>query len=132
MWIGGEDMRKKFISMTRACVVCALILILGVSVTAQSFDAIKSQVKVQILQNGMKFIVLERLEAPVVSFHVYADVGSANESYGITGISHLLEHMAFKGSKLVGTTNYEEEIKVLEELDDLYKMIKTGQAEAKL
>ncbi|MGB6339518.1 MAG: pitrilysin family protein [Candidatus Aminicenantaceae bacterium] len=122
-------MREKLVLMNRACVVCALFLVLGVSIAAQTFDAIKSQVKVHVLENGMKFIVLERHEAPVVSFHVYADVGSANESYGITGISHLLEHMAFKGSKLVGTTNYEEEVKVLEELDALYEKLKAEQAE---
>jgi predicted Zn-dependent peptidase len=118
--------------MNRACVVCALVLVLGVSIAAQTFDAIKSQVKVHVLENGMKFIVLERHEAPVVSFHVYADVGSANESYGITGISHLLEHMAFKGSKLVGTTNYEEEVKVLEGLDALYEKIKAEQVKVNL
>jgi predicted Zn-dependent peptidase len=121
-------MRKRFVLINRVCVVCVLILVLNVSITAQTFDAIKSQVQVHVLENGMKFIVLERHEAPVVSFHVYADVGSANESYGITGISHLLEHMAFKGSKLVGTTNYEEEVKVLEELDALYMKIKAEQA----
>ncbi|HUU52169.1 MAG TPA: pitrilysin family protein [Candidatus Heimdallarchaeota archaeon] len=125
-------MREKLVLMNRACVVCALFLVLGVSIAAQTFDAIKSQVKVHVLENGMKFIVLERHEAPVVSFHVYADVGSANESYGITGISHLLEHMAFKGSKLVGTTNYEEEVKVLEGLDALYEKIKAEQAKVNL
>jgi len=124
-------MKKRLVLMKRACFVCALFFVLGLSITAQTFDAIKSQVKVHVLENGMKFIVLERHEAPVVSFRVYADVGSANESYGITGISHLLEHMAFKGSKLVGTTDYEEEIKVLEELDVLYEKIKTEQAKAK-
>ena len=122
-------MSKKFVLMNRTCFVCALVLVLGVSITAQTFDAIKNQVKVHALENGMKFIVLERHEAPVISFHVYADVGSANESYGITGISHLLEHMAFKGSKVVGTTNYEEEIKILEELDALYDKIKAEQAQ---
>ena len=98
---------------------------------AQTFEAVKNQVKVHTLENGMKFIVLERHDAPVVSFHVYADVGSANESYGITGISHLLEHMAFKGSKVLGTTDYEAEIKVLEELDALYDEIKKEKAKAK-
>jgi predicted Zn-dependent peptidase len=120
-------MKKRLVLMKRACFVCALFFVLGLNITAQTFDAIKRQVKVHILENGMKFIVLERHEAPVVSFHVYADVGSANESYGITGISHLLEHMAFKGSKIVGTTDYEEEIKVLEELDALYDKIKAAQ-----
>jgi predicted Zn-dependent peptidase len=120
-------MRERTVLMNRTCAVCALLLVLCVPITAQTFDAIKSQVKVLVLGNGMKFIVLERHEAPVVSFHVYADVGSANESYGITGISHLLEHMAFKGTKRVGTTGYEEELKVLEELDTLYDKIKSEQ-----
>jgi predicted Zn-dependent peptidase len=83
----------------------------------QTFEAVKKQVKTHVLPNGMKFIVLERHGAPVASFHVYADVGSANESYGITGISHILEHMAFKGSKTVGTKNYAAESKILDQLD---------------
>ena len=98
---------------------------------AQSFDALKSQVRTHILANGMKWIVLERQEAPVASFHVYADVGSANESYGITGISHILEHMAFKGTETVGTTDYARESKVLAELDAAYAALKAEQAKPK-
>lgn len=91
--------------------------------SGQTFDKMKAGVKEKTLENGMKFIVLERHEAPVVSFHVYADVGSAQESYGITGISHLLEHMAFKGTKEVGTKDYEAEAKVLKKLDAMYDKI---------
>lgn len=106
----------------------AICLVFNISLLAQTFENIKNQVKVHLLKNGMKFIVLERHEAPVVSFHVYADVGSANESYGITGISHLLEHMAFKGTKIAGTKDYEAEKKILEELDILYDEMKTEKA----
>ncbi|MBN1831089.1 MAG: insulinase family protein [Deltaproteobacteria bacterium] len=87
---------------------------------AQTFDEMEASVKEHVISNGMKFIVLERHEAPVVSFHVYADVGSANESYGITGISHLLEHMAFKGTTTVGTKDLNSELAVYEKLDPLY------------
>ena len=97
---------------------------------AQTFGSIKSQVKVHTLANGMKFIVLERHDAPVVSFHVYADVGSANESYGITGISHLLEHMAFKGTTTVGTTDYAAESKMLDEIDVVYDQIQREEVKA--
>ncbi|MFQ5720909.1 MAG: M16 family metallopeptidase [Candidatus Aminicenantales bacterium] len=111
-----------------------LLLVLIASVTfclqAQTFEAIKSQVKTHTLANGLKFIVLERHDAPVVSFHVYADVGSANESYGITGISHLLEHMAFKGTRTVGTKDYQAEAKILKEMDALYDQIKREKAKA--
>jgi predicted Zn-dependent peptidase len=105
-----------------------LLLLLSFSVMqqpvySQSFDHIKTSVEEFTLDNGMKFIVLERHEAPVVSFHIYADVGSANESYGITGISHLLEHMAFKGSQVVGTNNYEAEAILFPQMDDLYEKL---------
>lgn len=108
------------------------VTVLVISPLAQTFEEMKSQVRVHGLDNGMKVIVLERHDAPVVSFHVYADVGSANESYGITGISHLLEHMAFKGSMTVGTLNYTEEAKILAEMDALYDEIKREKAKAKL
>lgn len=109
----------------------AIISVLNLSLVAQTFDAVKSRVKVHTLKSGMKFIVLERHEAPVVSFHIYADVGSANESYGITGISHLLEHMAFKGTKIVGTKDYEAEKKILAELDALFDQITREKAKAR-
>ncbi len=89
--------------------------------SSQTFEAVKKRVKTHVLPNGMKFVVLERHGAPVVSFHIYADVGSVNESYGITGISHLLEHMAFKGSKVVGTLDYAAESKILDQLDSAYE-----------
>lgn len=100
------------------------LIIFNSALFSQGLESMASKVKVKTLSNGMKFIVLERHEAPVVYFHVYADVGSANESYGITGISHLLEHMAFKGTKTVGTKNYEEEAKILDEMDNLYARIR--------
>ncbi|HDQ00329.1 MAG TPA: insulinase family protein, partial [bacterium] len=106
-----------------AVFILLCLFIASQSAQAQLFDAMKAQVKEQRLDNGMTFIVLERHDAPVVSFHVYADVGSANESYGITGISHLLEHMAFKGTKIVGTTDFEAEIKLFEQMDVLYDQI---------
>jgi hypothetical protein len=64
------------------------------------------------LDNGMKFIVLQNREAPVVSFVTYADVGGANEPDGKTGVAHFLEHLAFKGTRKIGTTNYEAEAKI--------------------
>ena len=96
----------------------------------QNLDKMKSQVQEKTLKNGMKFIVMEQHETPVASFHVYADVGSAQETYGITGISHILEHMVFKGTTTVGTKDYAAEAKVLAELDQVYE--KLSRAEQRL
>jgi len=112
--------RKSFvITALLVLILCGLLP----TVLAQTFEDIEKQVKEYTLANGMKFIVLERHEAPVVSFHTYADVGSVNEVPGITGISHLLEHMAFKGTKIIGTKDYEAEVKVLARLDSVYAEI---------
>lgn len=100
----------------------------GLKSNAQTFDHIKDKVKVHTLGNGMKWIVLERNDAPVASFHIYADVGSVNESYGITGISHLLEHLAFSGTKVVGTTDYSKESALLDSQDALFDQIQEEKA----
>jgi predicted Zn-dependent peptidase len=121
-------LRKTLIS--RPAIALAALVLMNLALAAQSFEGIKKQVKSHVLPNGMKFIVLERHDVPVVSFHVYADVGSANESYGITGISHLLEHMAFKGTTTIGTKDYTAESKVLEELDNAYAQMKAEEAKA--
>ncbi len=121
-------MSLKRSSFLKLVLFLAVITIFNILLLAQTFDAMKSQVKVYTLKSGMKFIVLERHEAPVVSFHVYADAGSANESYGITGISHLLEHMAFKGTKVVGTKDFQAEAKILDEMDALYEEMKREKA----
>ena len=55
-----------------------------------------------ILENGLKVLVQEVRTAPVVAFMVWYRVGSRNENVGITGISHLLEHMMFKGTPRYG------------------------------
>jgi len=116
--------------LTTLFVVLTCFLLISNIGWAQSFETMKTQVKEHTLKNGMKFIVLERHDAPVASFHVYADVGSANENYGITGISHLLEHMAFKGSKVVGTNDYEAEIVIFDKMDKLYAKIKNEKEKA--
>jgi len=109
--------------LMRNAVIWGLALIFSAGLKAKTLADIQNQIREYVLSNGMKWIVLPRHEAPVVSFHVYADVGSANESYGMTGISHLLEHLAFKGTTTVGTTNYEEEKKWLARTDSLYALI---------
>ncbi|MDJ0510508.1 MAG: pitrilysin family protein [Crocosphaera sp.] len=76
------------------------------------------------LDNGMKFIIMENHDAPVVSFVTYADVGATDEPDGKTGVAHFLEHLAFKGTTQIGTTNYTEEKEVLARLDKVFNQLK--------
>jgi predicted Zn-dependent peptidase len=84
------------------------------------------------LDNGMKFIVMENHDAPVVSFVTYANVGGVDEPDGKTGVAHFLEHLAFKGTKDIGTTNYAAEKPLLERLDTLFSQMKVAQAAGKI
>jgi predicted Zn-dependent peptidase len=88
-----------------------------------SFKAIESNITEHTLSNGLKLIILERHEVPVISFCTYANVGSNNEVTGITGISHIFEHMAFKGSKDIGTKDYEKEKLAMAKEDSLFEEI---------
>ncbi|MGD0230831.1 MAG: pitrilysin family protein [Syntrophorhabdales bacterium] len=58
------------------------------------------------LPNGLKVILLENHKAPLVTFQVWYRVGSRNEEWGKTGLSHMLEHMMFKGTEKVGPEEF--------------------------
>jgi len=82
-----------------------------------SFAEFKGRVTKFTLANGLKFIVAERHQAPVASFYTYADVGSVQDPKGQTGLAHMFEHMAFKGTPTIGTTNFAEEKLSLDRVD---------------
>jgi predicted Zn-dependent peptidase len=83
-------------------------------------NRVKAQITEFTLDNGLKFIVLENHDAPIVSFVTYANVGGVDEPDGKTGVAHFLEHLAFKGTQQIGTTNYGAEAKELQKLDRLF------------
>jgi len=100
--------------------VLALLLCTAAWAAENDFKEIESHVTEFTLANGWKFLVLERHQAPVAAFLTYADVGSAQEVTGITGLAHMFEHMAFKGSRNVGAKNYAEERLALARVDAAY------------
>ena len=108
-------------------IITFVLSILAQSVLAQNLAEFEKKVTEFSLSNGLHFIVVERHEAPVISFHTYADVGSVDEVKGITGMAHMFEHMAFKGSETVGTKNYKEESVALAELENAYLALKNEQ-----
>lgn len=74
------------------------------------------------LPNGLKFIVIRREVAPVVSFVTFVNVGNAQSPAGHSGIAHILEHMAFKGTKSIGTKDWDREKPLLRKMDRAYKL----------
>ncbi len=100
----------------------AALVLLGAAICLgqDTFHEIESKISQFKLANGMTFIVYERHEAPVATLFTYADVGSVQEPVGHTGLAHMFEHMAFKGTSVVGTTNYAEEKLALDHVDQTF------------
>ena len=84
-------------------------------------QAFEERTTVRTLDNGWTFILVERPVAPVFSFATYADVGSAQEVAGITGLAHMFEHMAFKGTPTIGTRDWPAEREALERVEAAYQ-----------
>jgi predicted Zn-dependent peptidase len=86
-----------------------------------AFVAAAQKVPVQqiVLDNGMRVLLVPRKGDPNVAAGWIARVGSVNERPGITGLSHLFEHMMFKGTKTIGTNNIDENLKLMKEMDDV-------------
>ena len=108
-----------------AAVLFAAILLLCVPlVQAESYLDLQGQVQEFTLDNGVHFLVVERHDVPVFSFNTYMNVGSSDEVTGITGIAHILEHMAFKGTDEIGTTDYKKEQKAMAAEDEAFAALK--------
>ena len=96
------------------CAGVATMLAAATPSFAQKIDA-----KEYWLDNGMQVLMVERHEAPTIMASIFARVGSSNETTGITGISHLFEHMMFKGTHVLGTRDIGRDLEIIEELDGL-------------
>ena len=88
---------------------------------AQDLAEFERRTTVHTLDNGWTFVIVERPVAPVFTFATYAKVGSAQEVPGITGLAHMFEHMAFKGTETIGTTDYEAEKEALAAMESAYQ-----------
>ena len=120
-----QAMTKSAVSRLGVAVLfCAVFALVPTSAQAQDLVEFEKRMTEFTLDNGLRFLVLERHEAPVLSFHIYADVGSVDEVEGITGLAHLFEHMAFKGTKTIGTKNYKAEAKAMAKMDEAFEAIK--------
>ncbi len=107
-----------------SALISLVLLIVGSAALGQDLASFEKRLTKFTLDNGLTFLVLERHEAPVVSFHTYADVGAVDEVKGITGTAHLFEHMAFKGTRTTGTKDYQAEAAALNKLDELFAAIR--------
>ena len=101
-----------------------ITVFLSTASRAQDLKEFEKKITEFTLDNGLEFIVIEKHEAPVASFHTFANVGAVDEVKGITGVAHMFEHMAFKGTNTVGTRNIEKELQAIGKIDTVYENLR--------
>jgi predicted Zn-dependent peptidase len=108
------------IPFPRKVAIVVLFFSIAFALHAQDVASFEKRITVKKLANGLTIVLMERPEAPVFSFYTRVDVGSVQEVPGITGLAHMFEHMAFKGTHEIGTTNWPAEKVALEKVETAY------------
>ncbi len=80
-------------------------------------------VQEHVLANGMKILMIPKPGVPRVVCHIYFNVGSINEKPGITGMAHVHEHLMFKGTKVMGVTDYGKDAAIDRQIDEVMAKI---------
>lgn len=112
--------------------IAAIALAAMPSVSAFDFSEVESQVVEHTLDNGLKILIVPRHEAPVASFVTWANVGSADDPKEVTGLAHMFEHMAFKGTTTLGTKDLKAEMKAIALEDSLFMELRAERLKGRL
>jgi len=108
----GEKKKKAYGIVSGILIVIFMVMLWAFPGQA---TRLRDRVVEHTLSNGMKVLVMERHQSPIVSLYIRFRVGMV-EDKGV-GMAHLLEHMLFKGTETIGTKNFKEEKKLLTQID---------------
>ncbi len=88
------------------------------------FTRLEKSISEHTLDNGLKIIVMERHDAPVASFVTFVNVGGVDDPKEYSGMAHMFEHMAFKGTTTLGTTDLDAELKAMAVEDSIWALLR--------
>jgi predicted Zn-dependent peptidase len=97
-----------------------MVLAIATLAAAQDIASFEKRITVKKLDNGLTVVICERPEAPVFSFYTHVDAGSTQDPQNQTGLAHMFEHMAFKGTDKIGTKDYAAEKVALQKVEVAY------------
>ncbi|HOW86034.1 MAG TPA: pitrilysin family protein [Candidatus Aminicenantes bacterium] len=100
----------------RAVVLAAAVFLVAAFAAAAD---VTLNVQERVLANGMKILMIPKPGVPRVVCHIYFKVGSINERPGITGSAHVHEHLMFKGTEVMGVTDYAKDSEIDRRIDEL-------------
>ena len=97
---------RVFSSLWRGFLALMLAATAAHGAFAQDLKSFEQKITTKVLPNGLTLIICERPEAPVFSYSTFIDAGDVNDPTGESGLAHMFEHLAFKGTTEIGTTDY--------------------------
>jgi predicted Zn-dependent peptidase len=108
--------------MKRHFPITLVIIVLSLTIlsAAQDIASFEKHITLKKLDNGLTVLICERPEAPVFSFYTHVDAGSAQDPIEKTGLAHMFEHMAFKGTDKIGTKDFPAEKAALAKVETAY------------
>lgn len=102
----------------RAAAAAAVVLTFScLTGLAQDLKSFEQRITTKVLPNGLTILICERPEAPVFSYTTFIDAGDVNDPAGESGLAHMFEHLAFKGTTQIGTTDYAAEKVALDRVE---------------
>ena len=100
---------RAFSLFWKSCLTLSLAVASLATVQGQDLNSFEKRITTKVLPNGLTIIICERPEAPVFSYSTFIDAGDVNDPSGQSGLAHMFEHLAFKGTSEIGTTDYAAE-----------------------
>lgn len=92
---------------------------------SQDLKSFEQRITTKVLPNGLTILICERPEAPVFSYTTFVDAGDVDDPSGESGLAHMFEHLAFKGTSQIGTTDYAAEKVALDNVEAANKALES-------
>ncbi len=114
--------------MKRRIILVMAAFALLLTACGPKYETVKGdplKTKIYTLDNGLKVYMSVNKEQPRIQTYIAVRSGGRNDPADNTGLAHYLEHLMFKGSKVLGTTDYEAEEPILNQIEELYEVYRT-------
>jgi predicted Zn-dependent peptidase len=106
-----------FFRFWRLALTLTAAALVGRAAFAQDLKSFEQKITTKVLPNGLTILICERPDAPVFSYTTFVDAGDVNDPSGQSGLAHMFEHLAFKGTTQIGTTDYAAEKVALDKVE---------------
>jgi predicted Zn-dependent peptidase len=100
---------RPFPPLWKTFLILTLAAMVSLASRAQDLKSFEQKITTKVLPNGLTLIICERPDAPVFSYNTFIDAGDVDDPSGQSGLAHMFEHLAFKGTSQIGTTDYAAE-----------------------